>query len=163
MTVRAPEPLGETHDTAEFASGVDSLDDWLRRRARANQASGASRTFVVTDRMRVIGYYALASGAVVQNSATSRLRRNMPDPIPIVVLGRLAVDRDWQGTGLGGAMFRDAARRVLQAANLIGIRGILVHAISEEARRFYLSRGFEPSMLDPMTLMVRLADIEMAN
>jgi GNAT superfamily N-acetyltransferase len=163
VTVRAPEPLGETHDTAEFASGVDSLDDWLRRRARANQASGASRTFVVTDRMRVIGYYALASGAVVQNSATSRLRRNMPDPIPIVVLGRLAVDRDRQGTGLGGAMFRDAARRVLQAANLIGIRGILVHAISEEARRFYLSRGFEPSMLDPMTLMVRLADIEMAN
>lgn len=163
MTVRAPEPLGETHDTAEFASGVDSLDDWLRRRARANQASGASRTFVVTDRTRVIAYYALASGAVVQNSATSRLRRNMPDPIPIVVLGRLAVDRDWQGTGLGGAMFRDAARRVLQAANLIGIRGILVHAISEEARRFYLSQGFEPSMLDPMTLMVRLADIEMAN
>ena len=163
MTVRAPEPLGETHDTAEFASGVDSLDDWLRRRARANQASGASRTFVVTDRTRVIAYYALASGAVVQNSATSRLRRNMPDPIPIVVLGRLAVDRDWQGTGLGGAMFRDAARRVLQAAKLIGIRGILVHAISEEARRFYLSQGFEPSMLDPMTLMVRLADIEMAN
>jgi len=163
VTVRAPEPLGETHDTAEFASGVDSLDDWLRRRARANQASGASRTFVVTDRTRVIAYYALASGAVVQNSATSRLRRNMPDPIPIVVLGRLAVDRDWQGTGLGGAMFRDAARRVLQAAKLIGIRGILVHAISEEARRFYLSQGFEPSMLDPMTLMVRLADIEMAN
>ena len=163
MSVRAPEPLGEAHDVSGFTSAVDSLDEWLKRRARANQASGASRTYVVADGARVVAYYALASGSVIQSAATGRIRRNMPDPIPIVVLGRLAVDREWQGKGLGSAMFRDAARRVLQAADLIGIRGILVHAISDEARRFYLALGFEPSMLDPMILMVRLSDIEIAN
>jgi len=159
VSLQAPEPLGEAHDFAGFASGVEGLDDWLKRRARANQASGASRTYVVADGTRVVGYYALASGAVVQSAASSRIRRNMPDPIPIVVLGRLAVDREWQGKGLGSAMFRDAAQRVRRAADIIGIRGMLVHAISDDARRFYLSLGFEPSMLDPMTLMVRLADI----
>ena len=162
MSLQAPEPLGEAHDVVGFASSVDGLDDWLKRRARANQASGASRTYVVADGTRVVGYYALASGAVVQSAASSRIRRNMPDPIPIVVLGRLAVDREWQGRGLGGAMYRDAAQRLRRAADIIGIRGILVHAISDDARRFYLSLGFEPSMLDPMTLMVRLTDIEMA-
>lgn len=162
MSLQAPEPLGEAHDFAAFASGVDGLDEWLKRRARANQASGASRTYVVADGTRVVGYYALASGAVVLSAASSRINRNMPDPIPIVVLGRLAVDREWQGRGLGSAMFRDAAHRVRRAADIIGIRGMLVHAISEDARQFYLSLGFEPSMLDPMTLMVRLADIETA-
>lgn len=92
MTVSAPEPLVAHHALEQFDCGAASLNDWLRKRALRNQASGASRTFVVCDDDRVIAYYALASSAVAPDSATGRLRRNMPDPIPVVVLGRLAVD-----------------------------------------------------------------------
>lgn len=107
----------------------------------------------------VIGYYALASGAIVLNSVRGRFRRNMPDPIPVAVLARLAVDRTHQGRGLGRAMFRDGARRVIQAADAIGIRGMAVHAITEEARKFYLALGFDPCPREPMTLVVTLSDI----
>lgn len=162
MTLSAPEPLADRDQFAAFDSGVPTLDDWLKRRARANQASGASRTFVVSDGDRVVAYYSLASGAVAVAGAPGRFRRNMPDPIPVVVLGRLAVDRAQQRRGLGRALFRDAAARVLNAAGAIGIRGILVHAISEEAKVFYAALGFDPSPLDPMTLMVTLADARAA-
>jgi len=157
--VLPPAPLADGHDLAEFRSGEASLDDWLKRRARANQASGASRTYVVCQDRRVIAYYALASGSISLEAAPGRFRRNMPSPIPVAVLARLAVDEDWQGRGLGRALFRDAARRVAQAADAIGIRGIVVHAISEQAKSFYLALGFDPSPLEPMTLMVTLADI----
>jgi GNAT superfamily N-acetyltransferase len=154
-----PEPLADHHDIEDFRSGEASLDDWLKRRARANQVSGASRTYVLCDGKRVIGYYALASGVVTVESAPGRFRRNMPNPIPVVVLARLAVDRDWHGRGLGRSLFRDAAQRVANAADAIGIRGIVVHAISEEAKKFYLALGFDASPSEPMTLMVTLSDI----
>jgi GNAT superfamily N-acetyltransferase len=154
-----PEPLADHHDVAAFISGEPPLDDWLKRRARSNQASGASRTFVLCQGTRVVAYYALASGAIAVDTAPGRFRRNMPSPIPVVVLARLAVDRDWQGKGIGRALFRDAARRVAHAADSIGIRGIVVHAISENAKSFYLALGFDPSPLEPMMLMVTLADI----
>ena len=162
IPLRPPEPLTGNHDLTEFQSGEISLDDWLRRRAPANQVSGASRTYVVCDGNQVIGFYALASGVVAVRDAPGRFRRNMPDPIPIVLLGRLAVDRNWQGRGIGRALFRDAARRVVNAADAIGIRGIVVHAISEEAKSFHLALGFEASPLEPMTLMVTLADVRAA-
>jgi GNAT superfamily N-acetyltransferase len=154
-----PEPLSDLHELDDFISGVSSLDEWLRRRARANQVSGASRTFVVADRRKVVGYYALASGAIAVASSAGRFRRNMPDPIPVAVLGRLAVDRAQQGRGLGRALFRDCALRVAHAADTIGIRGIVVHAISEQAKAFYQALGFDASPGEPMTLMVTLADI----
>jgi GNAT superfamily N-acetyltransferase len=119
----------------------------------------ALRTYVVCQEKKVIAYYALASGAVTVESAPGRFRRNMPNPIPVAVLARLAVDRGWQGQGIGRALFRDAARRVAHAADAIGIRGILVHAISEEAKKFYIAIGFDQSPLEPMTLMVTLSDI----
>ena len=159
MALSAPQPLADHHQLGEFACGVPSLDDWLKRRARANQASGASRTFVVCDEERVVGYYALASGAISLASAPGRFRRNMPDPIPVAVLARLAVDQAFHKRGLGRALFQDSAFRVMSAADAIGIRGMIVHAISEEAKAFYLALGFDPSPLDPMTLMVTLADI----
>lgn len=162
MTLSAPVPLADHHELADFDSGVPELDDWLRRRARANQASGASRTFVACEEDRVVAYYALASGAVKQPEAPGRLRRNMPDPIPVAVLGRLAIDRNWQGRGLGRALMRDAGLRLLRAAEILGIRGLLVHAISEDARAFYLAIGFLPSPSDPMTLMVGLHDLNSA-
>ena len=102
------------------------------------------------------------SGGVQIAGATGRFRRNMPDPIPVVVRGRLAVGSAYQKKGVGRALFRDAALRVLHAADSIGIRGILVHAISEDAKAFYLALGFEPSPLDPMTLMITLGDLRAA-
>ncbi|MFZ0745419.1 MAG: GNAT family N-acetyltransferase [Terracidiphilus sp.] len=160
--ISEPAPLADNHDTGDFHSGETSLDNWLRRRARANQVSGASRTYVVCVDKRVIGYYALASGIVTVESSPGRFRRNMPDPIPVAVLARLAVDDHWQGQGVGRALFRDAARRIAYAADVIGIRGIVVHAISEEAKNFYLALGFEPSPREPMTLMVTLSDVRAA-
>lgn len=162
MSLSPPEPLADHHELTAFNSGTPLLDDWLKRRARGNQASGGSRTFVVCEGARVIAYYALASGGVSANAAPGRFRRNMPDPIPVVVLGRLAIDAAWQRQGLGRALVRDAALRVIQAADVIGVRGILVHALSEDARAFYLTVGFEPSPVDSMTLMVTLADLDAA-
>jgi predicted N-acetyltransferase YhbS len=162
LTLSPPEPLADHHEIEEFNSGEASLDGWLRRRARANQVSGASRTFVVCEGKKVIGHYALACGAVTVETAPGRFRRNMPDPIPVAVLARLAVDHGWQGKGLGRALFRDAARRVAQAADAIGIRGIVVHAISAEAKKFYLALGFDPSPREPMMLMVTLPDVRAA-
>jgi GNAT superfamily N-acetyltransferase len=155
----APQPIHENLHIADFDSGVPLLDDWLKRSARANQASGASRTYVVCDGERILAFYALASGAVEMDEATGRVRRNMPDPIPIAVLARLAVARSHQGQGLGRALVRDATRRVLQAADIIGIRAVIVHAISTEATAFYLALGFEASPLQPSTLMATLADL----
>jgi len=159
VTLRAPEPLTAAHDLAAFDSGVIALDHWLRRRALPNQSSGASRTFVVCEGSQVVAYYALASSAVAVTKATGRLRRNMPDPVPVVVLARLAIASTHQGKGLGRALVADAASRVLRAAEVIGVRGILVHAISDEAARFYRHVGFDPSPLDPMTLMITLKDL----
>lgn len=157
-----PEPLGDDHQINTFDSGEPALDDWLRRRARANQTSGASRTYVVCEGTRVAAYYALASGAIAQAGTPGRFRRNMPDPIPVVVLARLAVDKNYQGRGLGRALFRDAAQRVANAADTIGIRGIVVHAISEEARKFYIALGFDSCPAEAMTLVVTLRDLRAA-
>ncbi len=155
----APEPLAEQHQVDGFVSGVASLDDWLCRRAKANQQSGATRTFVACEGGVVVAYYALASSAVAVAATPGKFRRNMPDPIPVVVLARLAIDQSRQRQGLGRALFQDAARRVLNAADAIGIRGLLVHALAEDAIAFYRSLGLSPSPLDPMTLMVTLADL----
>ena len=160
MALTAPQPIDESHDTGAFDSGVPILDEWLKRRARANQASGASRTYVVCEEKRVVAYYALASGAVDIDAASRRVRRNMPDPVPIAVLGRLAVGSAYQKHGIGRALMQDASKRVLQAADIIGIRGVVIHAISEDAKTFYLALGFEVSPLQPMTLMATLADLK---
>jgi len=160
MTLSPPEPLTEHHGIEEFISGVEGLDIWLKRRALKNQASGASRTFVACEGPRVIAYYALASSAVALSETPGRFSRNMPDPIPVVVLGRLAVHRSFQGKGIGRALVRDAAFRVIQAADAIGIRGLIVHAISPEARAFYEAVGLESSPLDPLTMMITLADLK---
>jgi GNAT superfamily N-acetyltransferase len=157
-TSGAPEPLADGHDLAAFACGEATLDDWLRRRARAIQASGVSRTYVLTRESQVAGYYTLAAGAIAITEAPGRVWRNMPDPIPMAVLGRLAIDQTWQRRGLGRLLLRDAILRTRQAAETIGIRGLLVHALSPAAKRFYESSGFRESPANPMILMVTLAD-----
>lgn len=153
-----PTLLTESHERTTFSCGESELDDWLARRALSNQVAGASRTYVVTVDHRVIAYYALASGSVVAGEAPGRVRRNMPDPIPVIILGRLAVDRRWQGQGLGAALLRDAILRSLQAAQIVGIRAILVHALHEKAAAFYRNAGFQPSPISETVLMITLTD-----
>jgi GNAT superfamily N-acetyltransferase len=160
--LRSPEHLTPAHDVSAFDSGVPDLDDWLKRRAPANEATGASRTYVVCAGGRVVGYYALATGSVTHVQAPGRVRRNMPDPVPVMILGRLAVDRAWQGRSLGRSLLRDAVLRTLQVAKIVGIRAILVHAISDQAKRFYERYGFVASSIDPLTLMITVAEAEKA-
>jgi GNAT superfamily N-acetyltransferase len=137
------------------------LDDWLKRRAPANQLSGASRTFVVADRDgKVRGYYAMAAGAVAHPMATSAVRRNMPDPVPVLVLARLAVDRRAQGMHLGASLLQDAVNRAVAVSHNAGVRALLVHALNEPAKLFYEHYGFQASPVHPMTLMLRLASIK---
>jgi len=157
MKVSSPVPLADIHDGDQFACGVPALDDWLRRRALNNQSSGASRTFVVTDETgRVLGYYALAAGAVAHASASGAIRRNMPDPIPVLVLGRLAVDRDAQGLGIGKGLLKDAVSRTVIIARQVGVRALLVHALDEQAAAFYQAFGFQRSPIEPLMLMLRI-------
>ncbi len=156
--LRPPEHLSPVHDVSAFDSGVPVLDEWLKKRALVNEATGASRTYVVCAGGRVVGYYALATGSVAHGQAPGRIRRNMPDPVPVMILARLAVDRAWRGRDLGRSLLRDAVLRTLQAAKIGGIRAILVHAISEEAKRFYQHYGFAASPIDPLTLIVTVAD-----
>lgn len=157
MELAAPEPLSIGHRIDAFDCGEPVLDEWLRKRALGNQSSGASRTFVVADATgRVMGYYALAAGAVAHETATSAVRRNMPDPVPVLVLGRLAVDRQAQGIKLGASLLQDAVKRAIGVSADAGIRALLVHALSEPAKQFYLHYGFQASTLHPMTLMMRL-------
>ena len=161
-SVGAPEHLTPDHNLSAFDCGHPGLNEWLKNRALRNEESGASRTYVVCAERRVVGYYALATGGVALAGAPGRVRRNMPDPLPVMILGRLAVDRQWQGRSIGSGLLRDAVLRTLQAAEIAGIRAILVHAISEDARRFYEASGFHPSPLEPMTLMITVADARKA-
>lgn len=160
MSMTAPHLLTSADDVGGFACGTTSLDEWLTRRAMANQVSGASRTYVVTDLSegghRVVGYYCLASGALAVVDAPGSVRRNMPDPVPMAILGRLAVDAPWRAKGLGVALLQDAVLRTAQAAQILGVRGLLAHAVSAQAKAFYEYHGFKASPTQPMTLVLSL-------
>lgn len=156
---RAPVPICDAHQLHDFNSGEPSLDDWLKNRALKNQASGASRCFVVTKNNKVIAYYTLSAGAISHETAPKSMRRNMPNPLPVLLLGRLAVDQNYHNKGFGSGLLRDALIRSLSVAKEAGIFAILVHALSEQAKRFYLSRGFVESPLQTMRLMLTLETV----
>jgi GNAT superfamily N-acetyltransferase len=159
----APERLGSKHELSAFDSGSPELDGWLRRWALRNEAQGGSRTYVVCQGVQVVAFYSLANGAVIHADAPRRVRRNMPDPIPVMVLGRLAVDRRFRRRGLGEGLLRDAIMRTIQAAEIAGIRAILVHAKDEQARRWYERFGvFLPSPTGRLTLLLPLAEAQAA-
>ena len=159
-TYRRPVPLGPDHDCSTFDCGNDALNRWLVERAKGNQLSRASRTFVVTTtENRVVGYYSLSNFAIARREATGRVARNMPDPIPAMLLGRLAVDRSVNSQGIGKGMLRDAIARTLQVAEHSGVRALFVHAIDGRARDWYLKYGFEPSPTNDLELMVLVDDI----
>jgi GNAT superfamily N-acetyltransferase len=161
---KAPELLAQAHDLNGFSCGEPLMDDWLWRRALGNQTSGASRTYVVTEpgstagTGRVIGYYALAAGAVARAEAPPKVRRNMPEPIPVLVLCRIAVDEEWQGRGIGWSLLLDAVRRTLQVAEIAGVRALLVQALNTKVADFYASADFRPSPVRPLMYMLLLSE-----
>lgn len=159
LNVSPPTPISTAHEVVSFDSNEPSLDEWLKKRAFKNQASGASRCFVVCNGNIVIGYYTLSAGAISRESVSKAMRRNMPDPLPILLLGRLAIDKQYHNTGLGSALLRDAMLRAVSVAGDAGIFAILVHALSEQAKRFYMLRGFVESPLQPMTLIMTIETI----
>ena len=163
MALRPPERLTASHQLSGFTCRHEPLAKWLQVRALRNQGEGASNCFVVCDASGdgdvVVGYYALAAGSLVHAATPGRLRRNMPDPIPVAVLGRLAVHRDFEGLGIGSGLLRDASLRCLRTAREgIGVRAILCHAIDERAKGFYLHHGFVQSPVDDLTVMLGLTD-----
>ncbi len=153
-----PRPISEHDVIADFDSGEPSLDAYLRERALANHVEGASRCFVTCRDGHVVGFYALAAAAVERAGTPGRVRRNMPDPVPVILLSRLAIDRKEQGRGLGAQLLRDAITRAISAAEIIGVRALLVHSLHGPARAFYAHFDFEPSPTDPLHLLLSIKD-----
>jgi GNAT superfamily N-acetyltransferase len=161
MKYTAPKPLQKSHDLSSFNCGKAILNNWLHEKAHDNEHRGASRTYVICYENKVVGYYCLASGSAMRSTVPSQIRRNMPEPIPVMVLGRLAVDINHQGKGIGMGLVKDAMMRTLQAAKIVGIRAILVHALDEDAKKFYQDQcGFQVSPVNSLTLMISLVDIQ---
>lgn len=161
MPLSPPERLAPArHRLDGFSCGEESLDRWLTDWAAGNLKRRATITYVVADEAgRVAGFYALAPGAVARRDALRPLRQGMPDSLPVLVLGRLAVDRAWQSRGLGAALLKDAILRAATAARAIGGVALLVHAKNDVAAGFYRRHGFLPCPAAPMTLMLPLAEI----
>lgn len=156
------EPLDARHSVEEFDCGNDSLNLWLKKHAAQAASVGSARTFVVHDneQRRIVGYHALAAASVTHAAATRRARKGMPrHPIPAALLARLAVDTSVQGRGIGAWLLRDAMLRALSAADAMGIRLLLVHAIDDDARSFYVRHGFDPSPIDEMNLQMLIKDV----
>ncbi|MGA8431073.1 MAG: GNAT family N-acetyltransferase [Candidatus Sulfotelmatobacter sp.] len=158
------EALSEVHNLSRFdCGGHESLNDWLRRFALLNQKNDAARTYVVHRDGFVVGYYSVAAGSVSLEESPSRIAKGLArHPIPVILLARLAVDRAEQGTGLGKAMLKNALQRIANAADIVGAPAVLVHAIDEQARKFYLHFGFEPPPVHEMHLMLLMKDLRKA-
>lgn len=155
------ELFGTEHDTSRFDCGShESLNVWLKKHALQNQANDSARTYVVHRDRQVAGYYAISAGSIAKESATVRAAQGLANhPIPISLLARLAVDKAEQGGGLGKALLKDALLRIERAADVLGIRAVLVHAIDTRARAFYEKFGFEPCPEDELHLMLLMKDI----
>lgn len=161
MALHKPEPL-TNQQLDSFDCGNATLNDWLKKRAARNQREGASRTFVLCEKSEVVGYYALSSGSIERQIAPKALSRNMPEAIPVMILGRLAIDLKYQGKSLGSLLLRDAIYRVLNVSQQVGVRAILVHAISEDAKRFYEQYGFKQSPVESLTLFLPIKSLRNA-
>jgi GNAT superfamily N-acetyltransferase len=168
VTPEAPlskvEAITESHDLSRFDSGEHpSLNDWLKRFALANQKNESARTYVVHRNGSVVGYYSVSAGSVSIEESPARIAKGLArHPIPVILLARLAVDKSEQGTGLGKALLKDALARIARAADIVGARAVLVHAIDEPARKFYEHFDFEPSPVHEMQLMLLMKDLRKA-
>lgn len=159
MPYTPPIPLTDDAEPDTFDCGNDDLNAWLKHKARKSESKTA-RTYVVCEGDTVVGYYCLAAGEVSRAAMpTAKLRKNAPNAIPAVVIGRLAVDRRHQGAGLGNAMLRDALQRAVEAARAIGVRVVLVHAIDDGAAEYYRERGFIPLPDNTRTLILPIETV----
>lgn len=158
MTYSGPSLLTSEHRLDHFDCGEPALDDWLGRRALGNQATGSSRTWVVTEEStgRVVAYYASATASVMRAATPKQIARDQPTDLPAILLGRMAVDRLHQGKGLGKAMLKHFMTKAIEVSEKVGVRLVLVHAKDEHAKVFYLRHGFIESPIDPLTLMMPL-------
>lgn len=159
LDLTPPAPITDKLELSNFDSGEFSLNEWLKKRAFKNHSTGASRCFVLCAGTDVIGYYSLSAGAINHEVAPKAMRRNMPDPLPVLLLGRLAVDKRYHNQGIGQALLRDAMLRAVNVSGDAGVFALLVHALSDQAKQFYLSRGFVESPLQPMTLIITLETV----
>ncbi|MEE7626184.1 GNAT family N-acetyltransferase [Methylobacter sp. Wu8] len=159
LDLTPPAPITVNHELAGFDSGEPSLNEWLKKRVFKNHAPGPSRCFVLCAGADAIAYYSLSAGAISHEGAPKTMRRNMPNPLPVLLLGRLAVDKRYHNQGIGQALLRDAMLRAVNVAGDAGVFALLVHALSDQAKQFYLSRGFVESLLQPMTLFVTIETI----
>ncbi len=160
MNPQQPRPIEATDNTAGFDSGEESLDRYLADRALTNHLADLGRCYVCVDgdTDKVLGYYTLSAVAVEHADLPGKVRRNAPNPVPAVLMGRLAIDTKAQGSGLGRFLVRDAILSTLAAADRIGVRILLVHALHEQAATFYEKLGFNRSPTDQLHLYVLLAD-----
>jgi len=163
VAYKRPEPLGKQHRLDEFQCSEPALDEWLKRHARAAQASDSARVFVtkLEDGETVVGYYALAAAQVAPEDATARALKGQPRarPVPAILLARLAVDSEHQGAGLGRSLLQDVLLRCLEAGDAIGARILLVHAKHDAAKAWYMQYGFEESPTDPLHLLMLMKDV----
>ncbi|MHC0026573.1 MULTISPECIES: GNAT family N-acetyltransferase [Enterobacter] len=155
MGISAPEPLNSGHNIADFCCTEPGLNEWLKKKAHKNHSTGISRVYVICaeNSHRVIGYYCLSTGSVQRNTAPGAYRRNAPESLPVIVLGRLAVDQAYSGQGLGVALLKDAVYRTEHIALQVGVKALVVHALSEEVSSFYTRFGFDASVVHPLTLL----------
>ena len=158
--IAAPEPLSPRHHVSQFDCGVPGINVWLQRKARLNESKGGARTYVVCVQDRVIAFYSLAASSVERRRVSSRVGRSMPEPIPVILLGQLAVDADYQCRGLGSDLLFDADRRALAAAGVIGARAIVVQGLDERAATFYQHHGFTRFFdREPLMLILRISEL----
>jgi GNAT superfamily N-acetyltransferase len=154
-----PQRISKEHIVENFDCGETSLNDWLKKRALKNDVGDASRTYVVCCDNTVVAYYSLHLGCIQHSEAVSKIKRNMPDPIPAIVLGRLAVDELHQGKGLARALIKDMFLRAIQVSDLAGTKAVLVKALNDKVTTFYQSFGFVQSKTDPLLLMKAIAEV----
>jgi GNAT superfamily N-acetyltransferase len=160
VALSGPEPLATSHEVSEFSCGKPSLDRWLKTRALSNQEKGFTAVLVVHEVNRVIGYYGLAPTAILPSTLPRSIRTGQPpNPVPCLLLGQLATDRNWIGKGIGTGLLKHALQRCVAAANLVGGRALIVNAVDIEAAGFWARRGFIPSKDDPLVLFRSIADI----
>ena len=165
MAVSPPRPLAESDNRELFDCGRDSLNTWFRRHAWANQVSGASRVNVITDAAsgRIVGYVTLSAAQIERAFLPKPQQRNRPDPLPVTLLGQLAVDKDFQGQGHAASLLLFALKTAMSAAEIIGSIGVITHPLNDSVRAFYARWGFQDLAFDPRrAMMVRMVDLERA-
>jgi len=157
--ITEPTGLNSQHDISSFDCGHNALNDWLQEKALKNERGDASRCFVICDHNKVVGYYALSTGSVEHKETPSALKRNMPDPIPVLVLGRLAIDKNYQGQSFGKHLLKDCLLRVIAVSEHVAFKALMIHAIDEAAKEYYINFGFLESPTNDLTVYLPMKQI----